>query len=201
MNNMPWKPSPLITFGPVWAIGRQWIPNFGDKNSLLIMRRQVEKRVSFARAYCGWRNSGAHEEKELGEGRAFLRWLQKHHLSIGWIEKDFSPHPYFSGPDSPKHDKNDEMAKGLSFAIKPILVGEKKVKLYVRDEDVLSLLSLNYGNEVDFLELVKNYVSYRHEWEKWKAPAPLFLDWVVSHGKRPVFGMGQLGLDIATSVT
>lgn len=201
MNKMTWKPSPLITFNPVWALGRQWCPNFGDKNSLLLMRRQVEKTVSFARAYCGWRNSGAREERELGEGRAFLRWLQKHHLSIDWHLKDFSPHPYFSGPNSPKHDKNDEMAKGLSFAIKPVSVGEKKVKLYVRDEDVLSLLSLNYGMEVDFLELVKSYVMYRREWEKWSAPAPLFLDWVVSHGKRPVFNSGQLGLDIATSVT
>lgn len=150
-------------------------------------------KVSFTRAYRGWRASGYAEEKELGEGRAFLRWLQKHEISIDWKERDFSPHPYFCQKESPRHDPNDEMAQGHSFVVRPVRVGQRNVKLYVQDHDMLSLLSMPYGREEDFLELVMRYVAQRFEWQKWKAPAPPFLDWVVSQGSRPVFRAGQLG--------
>jgi hypothetical protein len=192
--NLPCRPNPIVSFSPLWVEDKLWQPVFGDKHSLILLRRQLPKKVSFSRAYTGWRTSGAREENELGEGRAFLRWLQKYQLSIEWSERDFRPHPYFSQKNSPRHDKDDEMAFGLSFAIKPVRVEKRTIKLYVRDEDMLSLLSLPYGKEEDFLELVMRYVAQRFEWEKWRAPAPTFLDWVVSHGKCPVFGPDQLGL-------
>lgn len=191
--DQPCRPNPIVTFAPFWANGHLWKPKFGDNHSLILLRRNLSKKVSFQRAYNGWRMSGSKEENELGEGRAFLRWLQKYHLSIAWSEKDFSPHPYFSQKNSPIHSIHDELAQELSFAIKPIKVKHRTIKLYVRDEDMLSLLKMPYGDEEDFLELVMMYVTQRFEWEKWRAPAPSFLDWIVSHGKRPLFYHGQLG--------
>lgn len=194
---MPCRPNPIVTFSPLWVHGRLYKPSFSDSHSLALLRRFRPKQVSFARAYSGWRLSGATEESELGEGRAFLRWLQKHDLSIQWKEKDFRPHPYFAQKNSPAHDLHDEMAQGLSFAIRPVRVSGRTIKLYVKDSDMLGLLSMPYGKEEDFLELVMRYVAQRFEWEKWRAPAPTFLDWVVSHGERPVFGAGQLGFLIS----
>ncbi len=192
----PCRPNPIVTFAPLWVEDRKWEPEFSNQHSLLLLRRRSPKQVSFARAFAGWRLSGAHEERELGSGRAFLRWLQKHHLAIEWKEKDFNPHPYFSQKNSPRHDDNDELAQGLSFAVRPVEVKGRKVKLYVQDKDMMSLLSMPYGDEEDFLELVMGYVAQRFEWENWRAPAPTFLDWVISHGKRPVFLTGQLGLHL-----
>ena len=187
------RPKPIIMFAPVWACGQKWYPSFGDRHALLLLRRSMPNKVSFQRAYTGWRTSGAREEGELGEGRAFLRWLQRHQISIEWSERDFIPHPYFCQKNSPKHDPKDEMALDLSFAIKPVRVAGRNIKLYVRDVDMLSLLQLPYGQEEDFLELVMSYVSQRFQWESWRAPAPGFLDWVVSQAKRPYFLPEQLG--------
>ncbi len=187
------RPNPIVTFAPVWTQGKKWFPRPGDRHALLLFKRVMPKKVSFKRAYSGWRASGAHEEAELGEGRAFLRWLQKHELSIDWCERDFEPHPYFAHPEAPRHDPEDEMAQGLSFAVRPVHVKGRNVKLYVRDDDMLGLLNLPYGEETDFLELVMSYVAQRFQWEAWRAPAPSFLDWVVSQAKRPVFDLGQLG--------
>lgn len=185
---------PLVTFSPIYAEGRKWFPNFGDRHALLLLKRRMPKSVSFLRAYRGWRASGAHEERELGEGRAFLRWLQKHELAVDWTAEDFKPHLFFQGPDAPKHDPKDELARDHSFAIKPVEAHGRAVKLYVQDTDMLSILNLPYGHEEDFLELVRRYVAQRFDWEKWRAPAPCFLDWVVSQGKRPAFRAGQVGL-------
>lgn len=183
----------LLTFNPFWACGQKWRPYFGDRNTLLILRRKMPKEVSFQRAYTGWRCSGANEERELGEGRAFLRWLQKHQLSISWSEKDFTLHPLFSHPLAPAHEKNDEMAENLSFAIRPVRVAERNIKLYVQDVDMLSLLQMPYGQEKDFLYLVGKYIQERFKWETWRAPAPSFLDWVIAQACRPLFAPGQLG--------
>ena len=196
--NFHCRPNPIVTFASLWAQNTLWSPQFGDRHSLLLLRRQMPKKVSFQRAYTGWRASGAKEINELGEGRAFLRWLQKYELSVDWKKRDFNPHPYFSQNNCPTHSPNDEMAKGLSFAVRPVNVAGRNVKLYVQDEDMLSLLNMPYGQEEDFLELVMQYVAHRFEWETWRAPAPPFLDWVVSHGKRPVFMQGQLGFSILT---
>lgn len=191
------RPHPIITFTKIYAESKAYQPQFGDRDSLLILKRVMPKKVSFIRAYRGFRASGAKEISELGEGRAFFRWMQKHELSILWKEEDFNPHPYFAHKDAPKHALDDEMARGLSFAIRPVQVANRKVKLYVRDNDMLSLLNLPYGEEEDFLELVMSYVAQRFSWEEWRAPAPPFIDWVVSHGKRPIFGPGQMGFDLS----
>lgn len=187
------RPNPIVTFSPVWAEGRKWLPKFGDRNSLLLLRRKMPKKVSFIRAYRGWRASGAREEAELGEGRAFLRWLQRHELSVDWKTEDFTPHPYFQSLAAPKHDPLDELARDHSFAIRPVSIRGRNIKLYVQDQDMLSVLNLPYGNEEDFLELIMRYVAQRFEWDKWRAPAPSFLDWMVSQGVRPIFREGQLG--------
>jgi len=187
------RPNPIVTFSPIWVQSKKYQPAFGDRHALLLLRRLMPKKVSFPRAYSGWRISGAREEAELGEGRAFFRWLQKHELAIDWKERDFSPHPYFCTPNAPKHDPQDEMARGLSFAIRPVAVAGRAVKLYVGDSDMLGILNMPYGDEEDFLELVMRYVAQRFEWESWRAPAPTFLDWMVSHGKRAVFYPGQVG--------
>lgn len=192
----PCRPNPIVTFAPLWADGRKWFPEFGDRHALTLLRRNTPKKVIFSRAYAGWRLSGAWEERELGEGRAFLRWLQKHQLSIEWKERDFRPHPYFLLGATPHHDPQDEMARGLSFAVKPVSVSGRKVKLYIQDQDIMSLLSMPYGSEEDFLELVMQYVAQRFDWEGWRAPAPTFLDWLISHGKRPIFLPGQLGFSL-----
>ena len=189
------RPNPIVTFAQVWAEGRMWEPQFGDRHALLLLRRNMPDKVSFIRAYRGYRASGAKEERELGEGRAFLRWLQRHEISIEWKERDFRPHPFFCHSDAPRHDPTDEMAVDLSFAIRPVEVGGRKVKLYVGDNDMLNLLSMPYGNEADFLELVMRYVAQRFEWEGWRAPAPPFLDWVKSQGMKPRFVPGQLGFN------
>lgn len=187
------RPIPLIKFAPLWAEGRKW--NFAPTNReiLLLFKHNLPTKVSFQRAFQGWRASGAREEKELGEGRAFLRWLQKHHISVEWKKRDFTPHPYFQNPDNPRHDPTDELARGLSFAIKPVEVAGRRVKLYVQDNDMLALLATPFGHEEDFLELVKKYIATRFDWESWRAPAPHFMDWVMVNGKRPLFGAGQLG--------
>jgi hypothetical protein len=195
------RPNPIVTFNPVLVQGRKHVPHFGDRHSLLLFKRVMTKKVSFARAYTGWKFASGNEEKELGQGRAFLRWLQKHELSIDWKENDFSVHYYLSSPDAPKHHPQDEMARDLSFAIRPVEVKGRKVKLYIQDHDMLSLLNLPYGNDEDFLELVMKYVTQRFEWETWRAPSPSFLDWVVSRGARPLFQQGQVGLRIALPMT
>lgn len=193
--NQHCRPNPIVSFASLWAQNVLWTPSFDDRHSLLLLRRQMPKKVSFQRAYTGWRASGAKEVSELGEGRAFLRWLQRHELAIDWRERDFSPHPYFSQINAPKHESHDELAWNHSFAVRPVKVKGRNIKLYVRDEDMVSLLNMPYGQEEDFLELVMRYVAQRFEWEAWRAPAPPFLDWIVSHGKRPVFFAGQLGFN------
>lgn len=190
------RPTPIVQFSKIQWEGSSYLPQFGDRHVLLILRRQLPKKVSFVRAYRGWLESGRTELSEFGEGRAFLRWLMKHDLAIDWRKKDFDPHPYFSDPGAPKHDPLDEMARGLSFAIRPVVVDSRKVKLYLQDDDMLNLLSMPFGNEEDFLELVMRYVAQRFEWAKWKAPAPLFLDWVKAQGRRPVFSGGDVGFHL-----
>jgi hypothetical protein len=192
----PCQPRPVIEFSSIYAEGKHWQPKPGDRTALLLLRRKMPKKVSFTRAYRGWRASGAIEEKELGEGRAFLRWLQRHELSIAWESRDIKLHPYFTQPDAPRHDPSDEMAQGMSFAIAPVEIQGKRVKLYLADEDVLRLIHLNYGHEEDFLALVTEYIGKRHQWQIWKAPAPPFVDWLTTHGKKPFFNPGQLGFHL-----
>lgn len=187
------KATPLITFRPVYFDGTLYRPDFGDRASLLILSRKMPKRVSFLRAYSGWRAGGKKDLQDLGEGRAFFRWLQRHELSIQWRKDDFTINNFFTGADSPRHDPGDEYAQGLSFALNPIRVGKKRVKLYLEDQDVISLLRLGEGLEIDFVALTRAYISMRLDWDTSRAQAPGFLDWVRAKKLRPTLQRGQLG--------
>lgn len=187
------RPNPILSFNPVRVQGRMRAPLFGDRNAIHILQHKARMQVLFPMAYSKWIHTGATELENLGEGRAFLQWLKNNQISIAWRSNDFKPHPYFCQHDSPSHDPDDEMAQGLSFAIKPVEVEGRKVKLYLQDDAMLSLLSLPYGMDEDFMSLVSRYVSQRFLWEKWRAPAPPFLDWVQTLALRPVFNKGQLG--------
>jgi hypothetical protein len=187
------RPISLIRFKPIYFEGQDYFPNFGDRSTLLIFGRKMPKKVSFIRAYSGWRAGGAKELHELGEGRAFFRWLQRHELSIEWRRDDFLIHPLFSGENIPKHHPEDDFAKGLSFALRPVQVKKRKVKLYLQDGDVLSLLKINSGTEKDFLAIVEDYIEMRFDWDTNQQPAPGFLEWVKSRSLKPAFHQGQIG--------
>lgn len=189
----PCRPSPLFTFAPIRINGKLRTPHFTDKITLALLKHKTEEKKFFRDLYVDWYCGNSWIDRELGEGRAFYRWLQKSNLSIEFRPHDFQLHSYFTQANAPKHDENDEMAKGLSFAIRPVKVGNRNVKLYLQDECMMSLLTMPFGEDEDFLELVKEYVNLRFQWEKWRAPAPPFLDWVKARAKRPVFSSGQLG--------
>lgn len=193
---IPCTPSPLLTFNPVRINGRYKYPNFSDKTALALLKIKGQKQLSFKDAYREWLAMGPWFDRDLGEGRAFLKWLKQHSFSIQWKKDDFRFHGYFLQEHAPKHDPDDEMAKELSFAIKPVEVDRRKVKLYLNDDAILNLISMPYGEEEDFLELIRSYIKMRFQWEKWKAPSPPFLDWVKAQAKRPVFKQGQLGLSL-----
>ncbi len=193
----PCRPTPLFTCRKIWDQGKVWQPRLSDQTILQLLKRRLSKQVSFLRAYRGWRASGAREERDLGEDRAFLRWLRRHELAIAWEKTDLVLHPYFTQGGAPQHEPQDEMAQGMSFAIAPVSVEGRRVKLYLRDEDVLSLVQLPYGQNDNFLSLVSQYVSQRHQWRQWQALAPSFIDWLKAQGKRPLFYSGQLGFKLS----
>ena len=190
---LPCSPSPVLSLRPVQVRGIRHWPQLGDRTTLLLLQRRMPKQVTFARAYNGWREGGSREEFELGEGRAFMRWLQRHELGIQWSRHDLLLHPYFLNSMAPQHDPHDETAKGMCFAIAPVEIAHKKIKLYVQDLDMLRLIHASYGHEEDFLSLVKSYILQRQQWQQWQAPAPTFIDWVTSQGRKAVFAVGQLG--------
>ncbi len=194
------RPYPIFTFQSLKINGVTRQPSFTDKTSLGLIKYQTTDRVSFKDAYTDWYRQRPSHDHDLSEGRSFLRWLQRHQKSIKWTPKDFKAHDYFLAKNAPHHDPNDEMAKGLSFSVSPVVVESRKVKLYLQDESVLNLISLPFGEDEDFLLLVQKYVKARFQWEEWKAPAPPFLDWVKAQAKRPLFKSGQLGLSLVTPV-
>lgn len=189
----PCRPSPLFTFSPIRINGKLKTPHFTDKITLALLKHKTTGPKYFRDLYVDWYCENSWIDRDLGEGRAFYRWLQKSNQSIEFRPHDFKLHSYFTQENAPKHDPNDEMAKGLSFAIRPVKVGHRNVKLYLQDECMMNLLTMPFGEDEDFLELVKEYVNLRFQWEKWRAPAPPFLDWVKARAKRPVFSSGQLG--------
>jgi hypothetical protein len=189
----PCRPTPLISLSPIRINGKLKYPAITDRVALALLKHKTSKKLSYRNAYKEWFSDGSWLDRDLGEGRSFLRWLQKTGQSIDWKPHDFSLHSYFTDEWAPKHAPDDEMAQGLSFAIKPVEVSGRRVKLYLQDEAVLNLINMPYGEEHDFLELVKEYVKIRFQWEKWRAPAPPFLDWVKAQAKRPIFQSGQLG--------
>jgi hypothetical protein len=195
-TKVPCRPTPLIIFNPIRIKGKLKHPVFSDKISLELLKYKTPMKLLFGEAYKEWRLTNSWLDRDLGEGRAFFRWLLRHGNSIDWRPQDFKLHDYFTGPNSPKHDPHDEMAKDLSFAVRPVKVKNRQVKLYLQDEAVLNLISLPFGEEKDFIELVQEYISMRFQWQEWNAPAPLFLDWVKVRGKRPIFSEGQLGFSL-----
>lgn len=190
---VPCRPSPLFIFNPIRINGKPKIPHFTDKVTLALLKYKTPSKKLFRELYIDWYCEGSWIDRDLGEGRAFFRWLQQSGHSIEWKPQDFKLHSYFTQKNAPKHSPDDELAKGLSFAIKPVDVGERKVKLYLQDECIMNLISMPFGEDKDFIELVKEYIKLRFQWEEWKAPAPTFIDWVKAQAKRPVFSSGQLG--------
>lgn len=184
--------SPLIQFKDVWHEGRyhHFMPD--DLYALLILQKNTCKKVSYERAFRGWKNSPFIQEKR-SSGRAFYSWLNRHKLSIIWRETDFSINPILTSPLAPKHDENDELAASHSFVIRPQMVNGKKIKLYVQDRDMIKLLCLHIGDHVPLEELTCHYIAQRMKWEKSLIPAPSFLDWVIAIGKRPLVREGELG--------
>lgn len=193
---IPCTPSPLLTFNPIRINGKNRYPSISDKTSLLLLKLQGHRKLSFKEAYKWWLSEAPFIDRDLGEGRAFLKWLKLHDVAIDWKKEDFRFHAYFLQHTSPKHDPGDEMARDLSFAITPVAVGERRIKLYLKDEAVLNLINMPYGEEEDFLKLVVDYIRMRFQWEKWRAPSPPFLDWVKTNAKKPLFSKGQLGLSL-----
>jgi hypothetical protein len=189
----PCRPLPLFSFSPIRINGKMTTPHFSDNIALALLKHQTDKKKYFHQLYSQWYCQGSWKEQDLGEGRSFYRWLRRSGNSIIFCPHEFKIHSYFSFEGAPKHQDHDEMAKGLAFAICPVKVKGRNIKLYLQDECVMNLLSLPYGEDEDFLELVKEYIYLRFQWEKWNAPAPMFLDWVKISAKRPVFRGGQLG--------
>ena len=190
---VPCRPTPLAQFSPIKMKTHWKTPVFSDRMTLELLKLTTPYPHSFRELYKEWFFADSWD-KELGEGRGFLQWLKKNKLSINWRKTDLTLHPLFLITDAPDFESSDEMAKGHSFSLSPVNVQDRRVKLYLSDEAILSLLSLPAGEEEDFLLLVKNYVAMRFVWEKWKAPAPTFVEWLRAQAKRPVFLQGQIGL-------
>ncbi len=187
------RPTPLLFFTPIRYQGKPRVPNLTDRDCIIIMKLKADNTVSFRDAYIEAVCRDSREANELGEGRALLRWLRKHRLEIRWKDHDFKMHSFFE--NGPAFDEDDEFSIDHCFSIPPVTVMGRTIKLYIEDEAMLSLLALDYGEEEDFLSLVKRYIARRIQWEHWRAPAPTFLDWVKVEGKRPVFSPGQLGFN------
>lgn len=185
------RPTPLILFSSIRYQGKPRVPAITDRDSLTLLKMRGAKKISFREAYIESVCRDSREAHEIGEGRALIRWLRKNRAMILWKDGDFKMHSYFE--DGPGFDSDDELARDHSFSILPVTVMGRKIKLYIEDEAMLSLLSLEYGEEESFISLVRRYIARRIQWEHWRAPAPTFIDWVKNEGKRPVFEKGQLG--------
>ncbi|MES2527956.1 MAG: hypothetical protein V4598_12760 [Bdellovibrionota bacterium] len=185
------RPSPLLFFTPIRYQGRPRVPNISDRDSLSLMKLKGEKKISFRDAYVESVCKDSRDANELGEGRALLRWLRKNKMMILWKDGDFKMHSFFE--NGPGFDENDELSRDHSFSIVPVTVMGRLIKLYIEDEAMLALLSLDFGEEENFVSLVRRYIARRIQWEHWRAPAPTFLDWVRVEGKKPVFNSGEVG--------
>jgi hypothetical protein len=186
------RPTPLFYLSPIHIRGRPHYPNIKDRELLRLFKLRGSKFMPFSEAYRIWRLQGPKEEEELGEARAYLRWVISKELTLTFRKRDLSLHPYFQSPGKREEDEKNDFMTELSFSIPTINLGDRKIKLYLQDDSVISLLNLDFGEEMDFLELVRLYIKKRLEWEKWRAPAPLFYEWVLNMGKRPIFKKGQL---------
>jgi hypothetical protein len=187
------RPLPLVTFSGVRFRGKVFQPKISDRDALLILKLRGQKDISFTDAYIEAICLNASGKDEISEGKALLRWLKERQLRIKWKKRDLKLHPLFLDEKAPNFTPDDELAKDHLFSISPVKVLGRCIKLYVEDEAMLSLINLQFGEEEDFLSLVRRYVARRIQWEIWRAPAPPFADWVRNEGKKPVFRKGQLG--------
>ena len=185
------RPTPLIFFSSIRYQGKPRVPSISDRDCLTLLKLKGERKVSFRDAYIESICRDSREAHEVGEGRALIRWLRNNKMMILWKDGDFKMHSFFE--DGPGFSSGDELAGDHSFSILPVTVMGRTIKLYIEDEAMLSLLSLEYGEEESFISLVRRYIARRIQWEHWRAPAPTFIDWVKNEGKRPVFEKGQVG--------
>ncbi len=189
------RPLPLFSFSPLRFQGKVIQPKISDREALLILKIRGEKKISFKEAYIEAVCRDNRFANEFGEGKALIRWLKARKFMIAWRKNEFILHSLFLDEAAPGFSPDDELAHDHLFSISPVSVLGRHIKLYVEDEDMLSLIQLQYGEEEDFLSLVRRYVARRIQWELWRAPAPTFKDWVRNEGKRPVFKKGQLGFN------
>lgn len=189
------RPLPLVTFSHVRYRGKTYLPKITDREALLILKIRGEKKISFADAYVEAICRDNREANEVGEGKALIRWLKARKMMIEWKKNELRLHSMFTDESAPGFSPEDELSRDHIFSISPVTVLGRCIKLYVEDEAMLSLIQLQYGEEEDFLSLVRRYVARRIQWELWRAPAPTFHDWVKNEGKRPVFKKGQLGFN------
>jgi hypothetical protein len=191
--SLPCIPTPLVSFSPIRFNGKVKYFNFTDRQSLELLKYKTDHRMTLREAYGRWPNKSYQHELDLGESRAFIKWLKDHKVSIKWSPQDYSLHQYFNQKNSPTHLKDDEFSLGQSFSISPLVVNKRVIKLYLEDESILNLLSLTFGEEENFFKLIESYILLRFQLVKWNAPAPLFIDWLRASGKRPIFHSGQMG--------
>lgn len=189
----PCVPTPLVRFSPFRISTRMKTILLSDRHSLELLKLNTKNKLCLKEAYELWTRRNHFFDIELGEGRAFIKWLKQHHLSIKWSHNDYSLHQYFTYGSPPRHKPFDECALGHTFSVLPVLVKNRFIKLYLEDESVLSLFSIPYGKEENFIHLIEQYILLRFELDKWNAPAPLFIDWVRANGRKPLFYPQQLG--------
>jgi hypothetical protein len=188
-------PRPIFSLTPIRINHKIKHPHFSDKVILDLIKYKTSQKIAFRIAYIEWHHSISWQRDDPNEGRSFLKWLKTTPYSIYWTQEELGLNEYFLDPLAPKHGSQDELAQEYSFAIKTVVVQNRRIKLYLEDEAILSLININQGLEKDFLELVELYIKKRFLWEKWRMLSPPFLEWVKTNGLRPAFKRGQLGLN------
>jgi hypothetical protein len=186
-------PVPLFEFNPFILWGKKIELKFSDKVCFKLLSTKEPRSLSIKDLYREWIKSNPRAHHSIGEGRSLLEWMKRNGLSVKWKKSDLSFHPYFDQTNS--FTFKDEYSEDHAFSIPPIEACGRRVKLYVKDEDVLRLLHLPEGEHVDFLELVRGYVMFRIERETWHGPIHSFVDWVSFSGKKPLFLKDQLFWD------
>lgn len=162
------------------------------RTALNLFKLKCSEKILLDEAYLAWSSSFLSVQAGQDDAINFLHWLKKRNLSIQWRSKDFTIHPYFYYSKCPSYEKGNNFEQDSSFSIKPVQVDGRNIKLCLEDDSIMSLLNISYGDEIDFLELVKDYIQMRFHREKWGTPSPTFLDWVKILGKKPLFKVGQL---------
>ena len=187
-------PVSLLGLSPIKIRGRKIELKFSDKVCLKLLKLTTSKRFPLVELYSRWARAYYEDSQFFGEGRAFLEWMRRNDFSVRWRKIDVIFHPYFN-QKSDWFDPRDDYLGEHAFSIPPVVVHGRKIKLYLKDEDVIHLLHLPHGEDCDFLELVQGYIQFRLERENKINPLPSFVDWINFSGKRPLIQRGQLHWD------